>query len=458
VDWNQYERECYLLARYEKKYLNDRTFDIRVQTLLGSVKPEDAPKAISIMEQMVSHAPPYYEADKRYAPILIYKSEPICYGILNHFADCMKTELENLGETVEIFDSTTQPLENLIDLTTQTYKAVLGIQSYFFSIQLQNGELLHDRFQAPLYNMQLDHPCVMHKHLINAPRNLTMLTHDVNYERYLKTYYGDKVRAELLAPGGEICERFYDEADKQYDLTFVGSDYGFTDWIPELKELNRKTHGFVRKLVHEMKQHSNDTYEACFERILSGEHLNYSLEQKREAMYEWRAAGCCVRNFYRQKIVKAILDAGIELHVYGDSWKKREWAGYSNLKIHEELEGSAVMDIYAKSRISLNVMSWHKAGMTERIANMMLSKTVVLTDKSDYLTEHFTDGTDIVFFDREQLEHLPETIKSLLADESGRRRIAEAGYQNALEHHTWRERAQQFLSMLPNAKEGESDS
>jgi spore maturation protein CgeB len=96
--------------------------------------------------------------------------------------------------------------------------------------------------------------------------------------------------------------------------------------------------------------------------------------------------------------------------------------------------------------------------MTERIANMMLSKTVVLTDKSDYLTEHFTDGTDIVFFDREQLEHLPETIKSLLADESGRRRIAEAGYQNALEHHTWRERAQQFLSMLPNAKEGESDS
>jgi spore maturation protein CgeB len=302
--------------------------------------------------------------------------------------------------------------------------------------------------------MQLDHPCVMHTHLINAPRNLTILTHDANYEHYLKTYYGDKVRSALLPPGGEPCGRFWDEKDKPYDLTFVGTYHGFTDWIPELKVINRKTHGLARKLVHEMKHRSNDTYEVCFERILNREHLNYSLEQKRELMHECRATYCCVMNYYRQKIIKVILDAGIELHVYGDTWKKKEWAGYSNLQIHEAVEGSAVMDIYAKSRISLNIMSWHKAGMTERIANMMLSKTVVLTDKSDYLTEHFTDGTDIVFFDLEQLERLPETIKTLLSDAPGRKMIAEAGYRNALEHHTWKVRARQFylgiVSNIPN--------
>jgi hypothetical protein len=448
VDWNQYERECYLLARYEKKYLNDRTFDIRVQTLLGSAEPEDTPKAISIMEQMVSHAPPYYEADKRYAPILIYKSEPICYGILNHFADRMKTELEDLGETVEIFDSTTQPLENLIGITKQTYKAVLGIQSYFFSIQLQNGELLHDRFRVPLYNMQLDHPCVMHKHLMHAPRNLTILTHDANYERYLKTYYGDKVQAALLPPGGETCSETAFDGGKKYALTFVGSYYPWTNWSGSVKAADRKYPKLVRRLLHEMQHHPNETYEACFERILVQEQFHYSMEQKREILYECQSTYCCVMNYYRQKIIKAILDAGLELHVYGDSWKHKAWEGYSNLKHHEAVEGGNAMDVYAKSRLSLNVMSWHKAGMTERIANMMLCKTVVVTDKSEYLTEHFTEGTDMVIFDLEQLERLPETIKALLADEPRQRRIAEAGYRNALEHHTWKERARQFISML----------
>jgi spore maturation protein CgeB len=93
-------------------------------------------------------------------------------------------------------------------------------------------------------------------------------------------------------------------------------------------------------------------------------------------------------------------------------------------------------------------MSWHKAGMTERIADMLLCGTVVVTDKSDYLEEHFTDGTDLVFFDLEHIERLPDQIRSLLSDEQKQRRIAEAGCKNAQENHTWNIRAQQFTGLL----------
>jgi hypothetical protein len=445
MDWDKYEKDCYLLARNEKQYLNDKTFDDRVQRLLEAAAPEEQAQAVSIMEQMISYAPLYREAEKKYAPILLYKSESICYGILNYFADCMKTELEKLGETVEIFDSTQQPLENLIQLAKQTYKAILGIQSYFFSLRLQNGELLHDRFHAPMFNMQLDHPAVMHKHLVNAPKNLTILTHDRNYQKYLQTYYKGLVKAELLPPGGEA---YAGTVQKKYDLTFVGSFHGWKDWLPELKVLNRKTHGLARRLVHEMQHHPHDTYEACFERILDIEHPGCSMEEKRELMYECRASYCCVMNYYRQKILTTILDAGIELHVYGDTWNKKEWAGYPNLVRHAAVDASKVLEVYAESRLSLNIMSWHKAGMTERIANMLLCRTVVVTDKSDYLEEHFTDGTDMVFFDLEHIELLPDRIRSLLSDEPKQRRIAEAGCKNAQENHTWSIRARQFIELL----------
>jgi glycosyltransferase involved in cell wall biosynthesis len=397
------------------------------------------------MEAMVSRSSEYQELERHCLPILIYKTEPICYGILNHLADRMAEALEELGECVEIFDIAEHPLDDLREWSRKKYKAVLGFQSYLFSIKLDNGENLHDHFDAPMYNMILDHPAVMHKHLMNAPKNMTILTHDRNYQKYLRTYYDGLVKAKLLPPGGGGCAG---TVQKKYDLTFVGSFRDWKDWLPELKVINRKTHGLARKLVHEMQHHPNDIYEACFERILDRENLDYSMEQKREALYECRASYCCVMNYYRQKIIKIILDAGIELHVYGDTWNKKEWEGYLNLVRHAAVEGDEALEVYSASRLSLNIMSWHKAGMTERIADMLLCGTVVVTDKSDYLEEHFTDGTDLVFFDLEHIERLPDQIRSLLSDEQKQRRIAEAGCKNAQENHTWNIRARQFTGLL----------
>lgn len=448
MDWISYERNCYLLARNEKKYLADGSFNGRVEKLISAISPEDYQQAVKILEKMVSYAPEYYKAEEKYAPILIYKSEPVCYGILNHFADCMKNALEELGETVEIFDSTRQPLEGLIELSKQKFKAVLGIQSYFFSLRLKNGGLLHDHFHAPLFNMQLDHPCVMHTHLIDPPQNFTLLTHDVNYQQYLKKYYGNPIQSELFMPGGEPSPKIPSGADKIYDMTFVGSFYPWKGWSDSVKAADKKYAGLVRRLIGEMKNHPNDTYEACFERILTKLNLDYSIEQKRQILYECQTAYYCVMNFYREKIVRTILDAGIELHVYGDSWNTADWDRYGNLKRHAAVDGEGALIVYSGSRLSLNIMSWHKGGMTERIANMMLCKTTVVTDKSSYLRDHFTDGEDIVLFDLERIEQLPGKIKQLLSDGQKLEEISEAGYKKAREYHTWNARAEQFLGLV----------
>lgn len=102
----------------------------------------------------------------------------------------------------------------------------------------------------------------------------------------------------------------------------------------------------------------------------------------------------------------------------------------------------------SQARISLNIMAWHKGGFTERIANSMLCHSVVLSDQSSYLVKHFTDGEDMILFDLEELDKLPGCVKQLLQDSKKTEQIAECGYQKAIQEHTWKNRAKDFLRIV----------
>ena len=97
------------------------------------------------------------------------------------------------------------------------------------------------------------------------------------------------------------------------------------------------------------------------------------------------------------------------------------------------------------SKFSLNIMSWHKDGLTERIFNGMLCQSVVLSDQTTALRENFVNGQDIALFSLKQLSTLPEQVKSLLADNVKLTEIALNGYHKALAEHSWIQRAEQLL-------------
>ena len=54
--------------------------------------------------------------------------------------------------------------------------------------------------------------------------------------------------------------------------------------------------------------------------------------------------------------------------------------------------------IWQQSKLSLNIMSWHKAGFTERMANIMLAGAVLVTDDTRYLEGRYENGKDLVSF------------------------------------------------------------
>ena len=97
----------------------------------------------------------------------------------------------------------------------------------------------------------------------------------------------------------------------------------------------------------------------------------------------------------------------------------------------------------------MNIMSWHKAGFTERMANIMLAGAVLVTDDSTYLRGRY-DENDMLIFKLDQCEKLPQRIAELLADDEKQRCIAQNGKKKTRCAHTWGKRAQEFLELLNN--------
>ena len=93
-------------------------------------------------------------------------------------------------------------------------------------------------------------------------------------------------------------------------------------------------------------------------------------------------------------------------------------------------------------------MSWHKDGFTERIANAMLQKSVVVTDRTTYLEQNFVNGEDLLMFDLGNLRALPDQIRALLDDEAKRTQMAENAYVKAASRHTWKQRAEKLLEFM----------
>lgn len=399
-------------------------------------------------------------------PILIYKESPVCYNVLNHFADQLGNALRQLGETVEYYNAMEQKEAGLAAYAGREYKAVIGFQSYLFDIYLPKaGVYLHDLIKGPKINFQFDHPIWMKQHYVRMPQNCYIATHDRNYAAFIEKYY-PRINGTIIATPGGCKRKLSGEAaaleekvveidriweQKKYGITFVGTYANYRNYLPIICGSEKMVKQIATHFLFYMKLHPDITAESALEASLMADGIRLSQEDFLEVLDGVKPMIYCIMSYYREKVVEAILAEGIELEVYGDSWRQSPFSNYPGLHIHPEVTVEESLMVMEESRISLNVMAWHKDGFTERIANSMLNNSVVLTDKSTFLQENFTDGEDILLYDLQHLDRMTKTIKRYL-DESGNalKKIAAKAYDKAEEKYTWKQTAEELLRKLPD--------
>lgn len=437
----EWQTICYLIARYKQELLKTGLFN----DLVMRVITDGGKQAVDTLEQMLKGLKVYDRLYNNTQPILIYIGEEICYHVLDTFARGLGRALEEAGNHVIYFDIAKQQLSELSAYIGVRLKAVIGMQTYVFSLKSKDGRYIHDFIDAPVYHFIFDHPVWLRNHLLRGPKNMLVLTPDANYAAFVQTYY--PYQARFLPPAGQAG--FYGQDNRKYDISFLGTyDDSLLDDLKELHKKNSKKAHMVSRYILYMRQDLSGTPEKAFERLLGDYGIHCTKEEFEEQFAGVRWVMLKLAHYYRKKTVETILQAGITLHVYGDSWKNSPLCKYKSMICHEQAVGEQALEVYGHSKLTLNIMTWHKDGFTERIANAMLQKSVVVTDWTSYLEKNFADNEEIVIFKLDQLRELPRRILNLLADDGRRMELAERAYQKAAEHHTWNQRAQQLRVIM----------
>ncbi len=450
-DISGWKTDCYLAGRYSGELqVNGVLDDVITEILMEAKLQGRETETVSFLEHMIRKDEIYWKLAEGSSDILIYKGDDVCHNVLNIFAEQFGSALSDAGKKVIYFDCEKEEISDLIRYRNQHFQAVIGVQSYLFSIKMKDEvHYLHEYIYGPKYNFIFDHPVWMRSHLQHHYKDFYALTHDVNYVNFIEKYFHHN--AILFPPAGIILNH---EENRSYDLTFVGTYGNYWNELLLIHQMDRKLRFIANDFLLMMRKRTDLTAEQALEHVVQKRGMILSDEEFLDLLYQLRRVMYCVIHYYRDHVLRSILKSGVQIDVFGDSWKYCPLTCYQNLVCHPDVTVMESLTIWNRSKLSLNIMSWHKGGFTERMANIMLSGAVLVTDHTTYLDGKYTDQ-ELMSFDLQNVNHLPDKIKYLLTHGKERQEMAERGKNKTLQYHTWDRRAEQFLKLL---KESHTES
>lgn len=370
------------------------------------------------------------EADT--APFYIIMGDDICYGVLKRFAICMTEALINNGQAVITSDGSYGKKSELKDVEKQALKGLVGFQS-----PILFREYFKD-ITCPKYIFWFDHPMYFRDMLEGTDDSYYLLCQDKYYAEFMRKYYHIH-NAVQLPPAGEDAG-FIGNRKREYDIVFIGSYHVLGDGVIQ--------DAFQQEYYNYMVCNPQYTFEQGLDNLLKDKGLDMGKERFLDILCSLQNVCRKIVYDYRIKVIEAIIKSGIKIDVFGDTWKQYDGRYKDNLIIHNAVSVDEALDVWGHSMIGLNIMTWHKCGMTERIANICLSGAVCITDSSQYLQRNFNNNEDIIMYDLSRLEELPGLINKVLSDAGYRQNIADNAYMLAKDKHTWEVRAKEFLGMV----------
>ena len=388
------------------------------------------------MDRFLSDEAEYEKIAGQTAPFVVLRGDDTCGGVLQNFADDLSDALVELGQAVIEIDDTFSEHERIQNACV---KGVVGFQAKALEIDFFRN------MKGPKFQFWFDYPLHFDNILRDLPQDYYILCQDADHAELIRTYLHTE-NAIQFPPGG-IDSGYSKEKERPYDIVFMGTC--FTEGIEGFTEKEKRFYEY-------MIAHPQYTLEQGLTDIMGSEKAGEGQLSFTQEMFAMKRVRRAVIAYYRRRVIDTILEAGYSVHVYGESWCRYQGKGKGNLIMHPQVTVRESLEELGKAKIGLNIMSWHKSGMTERVANIMLSGAVCLTEETKYIREHFSDGRELVCFSLSHLEELPEKIKVLLKQPELRKEIAQKGYLKAQKEHTWHSRAGQLIKLAESDNAGRS--
>lgn len=288
----------------------------------------------------------------------------------------------------------------------------------------------------PVFDYIVDHPRYYADTLYDPVCDIYVITPDENHKDFIEKYYPD-IKGVFFSPhGGSKTREWVGFSDRKIDVLYMGDckkawDFPTIDILPEGVDF---FNGVLRYLLDD----PGLATEYAIEEFLKDKGLEYDKDLLLELNTKYaNYVEELVRRYYMLEAVKVLDEADIHVDIYGKEWEDKDYRFSSNICIHGRISRNELMDRIADARISLCFIPWFKRGCSEKNFDSMLNGCLCISDKSEYLSSHYRDGYNIIYFDLNNPKQMAEDVKWLLANPQEAETIARRGYETAMRFDTW---------------------
>ena len=388
---------------------------------------------------------------------------------LSYFSHQMAGEFQKLGYAVFFYD-----LKQEESSAGKLRKFIRPRETVLVTFNFQGLEkeagvyregigYLWDTYHIPCYNIAADHPYFYDDRLKDLPEKYRHISIDRRQKAYFEEFYPEYVSRGFLPLAGTGLRQGEDEAktgkagaqgDAEqaapcYDVILTGNYTKLSFFEPYINWINEEYAAFYRGIIDDLLEHPACTVEEVALAHCEREMGKEPNDQLRIALHKMIFIDLYVRNYWRGKAVRTLVNAGIPVHVVGKGWEELEDVRHPEcLKLHSQTASVTCLEMLADAKVSLNVMPWFKDGAHDRVFNSILNGAVCVTDPSCYLEEELHEGEGVCYVALQDMDALPEEVKDLLQNDSGRNEIVQRGRAIVEQKHTWAQRAKTLAAWI----------
>ncbi|MCR5416331.1 MAG: glycosyltransferase [Pseudobutyrivibrio sp.] len=382
--------------------------------------------------------------------ILIFEMKTVCYNSYLYFGDALGAALASLGHTVEYFRMGDESLDDLEKYVGKKYDALIDFNSDLPRALMDDDTFFLDHVDAPFFDVLLDHPLYHHDSLKNKLSNFHIVCLDDNHRKYIEKYYPHIKSITVTPMTGELAfgkdtVDFNDYDNRKYDIMFSGTYTAPARLEASIKKLPDMIQNNIYELIDMMKDNTKLTIEDAVDILASNEIYDYINSDKPLHTQTFYLADAYVRCLNRKRLVESLDNCKHELHLFGSLWDELE---LKHATLHREIPFNLTFTIFAKSKLSVNIMPNFKAGSHDRVFSSQLNGAVALTDSTTLLSREYTHGHDILFYDLDNMDTVSEMVDYYLDNPQMLKKIAQAGYEKSFQNHTWTNIAQLLIESI----------
>lgn len=331
-----------------------------------------------------------------------------------------------------------------------------------------------------LWHIILDHP-LYHNSVLKQPlKNMRVVCLDETHAEYIRKYYSHIKEVIVMPLPADTAKSLVPYNERSRNVLFTGTYTSSEDIVAlamrsggdsvEIKNFQIMHKESAQEFINSMQifnkmagyllENPCETIEKAYTFALGDITDETALKETAAAFADGLElnflADMFIRAVIREELLMEMLRNGIDVDIFGHGWEKfvekcgnvekSEGRFEGKINICGEVDYRQLPELYADTKIALNVLPWFKAGQHDRIALAMCNGCVCVTDESTYLEKKFVDSENIFMYSLEDMTGAAMLVRDLLAHPLEAARAAAKGYVCAVSSLSFKKYIEIFIN------------